>query len=116
MPSRTQVLEREVHPLLSGFFDTPFIVWLLKTRPEYRAKLFLEDQIGLNRHWLQMGPGDWRSEPPTLVTHYAGTRAAASRPLPPFSLFSPLVTFILEREGPCVLCRRPHLTRTTSSK
>lgn len=69
-----------MHPLLSGFFDTPFIVWLLKTRPEYRAKLFLEDQIGLNRHWLQM---DWEGEPFTLITHYAGRHLTCTLALLP---------------------------------
>ncbi len=65
-----QVLEREVHPLLSGFYDTPFIVWLLKTRPEYWEKVYLEDEISLNRHWLQFVYG--AEEVATLITHYAG--------------------------------------------
>ena len=65
-----QVLEREVHPLLSGFYDTPFIVWLLKTRPEYWEKTYLEDEISLNRHWLQFESG--AEEVATLITHYAG--------------------------------------------
>ncbi len=34
-----QILEKAVTPLLSGFYDTPFITWLLKTRPEYRSKV-----------------------------------------------------------------------------
>lgn len=57
-------------PLLSGFYDTPFITWLLKTRPENAAKVFFEDQLGINRHWLQMRWG--AEEVPTLITHYAG--------------------------------------------
>ena len=65
-----QVLEKEVFPLLSGFYDTPFITWLLKTREEYRSKVFFEDQLGINRHWLQMQWG--AEEVPTLVAHYAG--------------------------------------------
>jgi len=64
------VLEQEVFPLLSGFYDTPFIVWLLKTEPEYHKMLFMEDEISLNRHWLQFEYGT--EEVATLITHYAG--------------------------------------------
>jgi len=64
-----QVLDKEVFPLVSGFYDTPFIAWLLKTRPEYAAKVFFEDQIGINRHFAAI---DWGSETPPLVTHFAG--------------------------------------------
>lgn len=63
-----QVLEKEVFPLVSGFYDTPFIVWLLKTRPAYAAKVFFEDQIGINRHFVAV---DWGTETP-LVSHFAG--------------------------------------------
>ena len=73
MWTAAQVLEKEVFPLLSGFYDTPFIVWLLKTRPEYAAKVFFEDQLGINRHWLQMKWG--AEEVATLVTHYAGAES-----------------------------------------
>ena len=113
--SHLQILQTEVFPLLSGFYDTPFIVWLLKTKDKYFEKVlpclhhhlhswgpgrlpvarleltpdtclvvrrlanlscfigrqvFFEDQIGLNRHWLQMQWGNEDVE--TLVTHYAG--------------------------------------------
>ena len=65
-----QVLEKEVFPLLSGFYDTPFITWLLKTQPKYSSRVYFEDQVGINRHWLEM---QWdREEVETLVTHYAG--------------------------------------------
>ncbi len=64
-----QVLEKEVFPLVSGFYDTPFIAWLLKTRPEYAAKVFFEDQIGINRHFAAI---DWGTETPPLVSHFAG--------------------------------------------
>ena len=71
-----QVLEKEVHPLLSGFYDTPFIVWLLKTQPKYNSKVFFEDQVGINRHWLEMKWGHEDVE--TLVTHYAGKSLTSS--------------------------------------
>ena len=32
--------------------------------------MFFEDQLGINRHWLQMRWG--AEEVPTLITHYAG--------------------------------------------
>jgi len=66
-----------VFPLLSGFYDTPFITWLLKTRPENAAKVFFEDQLGINRHWLQMRWG--AEELPTLITHYAGAMLPFAR-------------------------------------
>ena len=65
-----QVLEKQVHPLLSGFYDTPFITWLLKTRDEFGSRVFFEDQLGVNRHWLEMRWG--AEEVDTLITHYAG--------------------------------------------
>ena len=71
-----QILEKEVHPLLSGFYDTPFIVWLLKTQPKYNSKVFFEDQVGINRHWLEMKWGHEDVE--TLVTHYAGKSLTSS--------------------------------------
>lgn len=46
-------LEDELGPLPTGFFDTPIIVYLLKTRPEYfkRCKLlplrFVEGMPGV---------------------------------------------------------------------
>ena len=64
-----QVLEKEVHPLLSGFYDTPFIVWLLKTQPKYNSKVFFEDQVGINRHFVAI---DWGVEPNPLIAHFAG--------------------------------------------
>ncbi len=38
----SQILQKEVFPLLSGFYDTPFIVWLLKTRPQYIEKVLCD--------------------------------------------------------------------------
>ena len=73
MRCREQILEKEVFPLLSGFYDTPFIVWLLKTQSKYNSKVFFEDQVGLNRHWLEMQWG--HEDVDTLVTHYAGAQA-----------------------------------------
>ena len=63
-----QILEKEVFPLVSGFYDTPFIAWLLKTRPDYAAKVFFEDQIGINRHFAAV---QWGTETP-VVSHFAG--------------------------------------------
>ena len=57
-------------PLLAGYYDTPFIVWLLKTQAKYNTKVFFEDQLGINRHWMQMEWGE--EEVDTLITHYAG--------------------------------------------
>ena len=74
---RAQILEKEVFPLLSGYFDTPFITWLLKTQEKYNSKLFFEDELGINRHWMQMAWGEEEVE--TLITHYAG--ATFPRPL-----------------------------------
>ena len=74
---RSQVLEKEIFPLVSGFYDTPFIVWLLKTRPEYLAKVFFEDQIGINRHFAAI---DWGAETPPLLSHFAGAHPAAAQP------------------------------------
>ena len=68
-----QTLEKEVHPLVSGFYDTPFITWLLKTETEYRDKVFFEDQIGINRHFVAI---DWGVEPTPLVAHFAGERTS----------------------------------------
>ena len=65
-----QILEKEVFPLLPGYIDTPFITWLIKTQEKYNTKVFFEDQLGINRHWMQM---EWGEEPvDTLITHYAG--------------------------------------------
>ena len=71
-----QILEKEVFPLLTGFYDTPFITWLLKTEQKYNSKVFFEDQLGINRHWLEM---KWGAEDvDTLITHYAGECDAPS--------------------------------------
>lgn len=64
-----QILEKEVHPLVSGFYDTPFITWLLKTQSKYRSRVFFEDQIGINRHFVAI---DWGEEATPLVAHFAG--------------------------------------------
>ena len=65
-----QILEKEVFPLVTGFYDTPFITWLLKTQDKYSSKVFFEDQLGINRHWLGM---NWGAEDvETLIIHYAG--------------------------------------------
>lgn len=59
--------------LCSGFYDTPFFVWLLKTKQENFEKVFFEDQISLNRHWLSF---EYKTEDvPTLVLHYAGAHS-----------------------------------------
>lgn len=56
--SRLQVLEREIHPLVKGFKDTPFIVYMLKTQSwgdqKYIDRVYFEQEVGLNRHWLQV--------------------------------------------------------------
>ena len=70
---RLQQLEKQVFPLVSGFYDTPFITWLLKTRPDYLAKVFFEDQVGINRHFAAI---DWGTETPPLVSHFAGAPGA----------------------------------------
>ena len=54
---------------MSGFYDTPFIAWLLKTRPDYADKVFFEDQVGINRHFAAI---DWGTETPPLLSHFAG--------------------------------------------
>ena len=52
-----QVLEREIFPLVKGFKDTPFIVYMLKTQlwqnEKYIERVYFEQEVGLNRHWLQ---------------------------------------------------------------
>lgn len=64
------ILKKEIFPLVSGFYDTPFFVWLLKTKQENFEKAFFEDQISFNRHWLSF---EYKTEDvPTLVLHYAG--------------------------------------------
>eukprot|EP00208_Stichococcus_sp_RCC1054_P005833 CAMPEP_0206142774 /NCGR_PEP_ID=MMETSP1473-20131121/18136_1 /ASSEMBLY_ACC=CAM_ASM_001109 /TAXON_ID=1461547 /ORGANISM="Stichococcus sp, Strain RCC1054" /LENGTH=1052 /DNA_ID=CAMNT_0053537897 /DNA_START=385 /DNA_END=3544 /DNA_ORIENTATION=+ len=69
------VLEKEVYPLVKGFKDTPFIVYMLKTRPYaatgegYIERVYFEQEVGFNRHWLQV---DWASGENPLLTHYAG--------------------------------------------
>lgn len=65
-----QVLEKELRPLVSGFYDTPFIAWLIKTQLKYNSKVYFETAIGMNRHWTGMQWG--HEDVPTLVTHYAG--------------------------------------------
>jgi len=81
-------LEEELGPLPSGFFDTPIIVFLLKTRPEYFERVFFErGPVGFNRHWLSV---EW-DHPPPLVVHYAGCTTCS----PPESVISE------ERVGHC---------------
>ena len=59
---------------MTGFYDTPFITWLLKTQEKYNSKVFFEDQLGINRHWLGM---NWGAEDvDTMITHYAGEYCA----------------------------------------
>jgi len=64
------ILKEEVYPLVSGFYDTPFFVWLLKTQEKYFSKVFFEDQISINKHWLGFEYATEDVE--TLVMHYAG--------------------------------------------
>ena len=78
MTAPAQILEKEVHPLVSGFYDTPFITWLLKTQRKYSSRVYFEDQIGINRHWLEMHWGHEQVD--TLVTHYAGAPRLTYRP------------------------------------
>ena len=51
------MLEREIFPLVKGFKDTPFIVYMLKTQlwqnEKYIERVYFEQEVGLNRHWLQ---------------------------------------------------------------
>ena len=49
-----QVLEQEIHPFLPGFKDTPFILYLLKSQPKYLDRVYFEQEITINRHWLQV--------------------------------------------------------------
>ena len=49
-----QVLQEEIHPLVPGFKDTPFILYLLKSQAKYLNKVYFEQEAGLNRHWLQV--------------------------------------------------------------
>ena len=49
-----QVLEQEVKPLVKGFKDTPFIVYMLKKNPKYIDCVYFEQEVGFNRHWLQV--------------------------------------------------------------
>ena len=54
-----QALAKEVFPLVGGFHDTPFIVYMLKTQ-SWRGRSFLdgvffEQDVQLNRHWVQAG-------------------------------------------------------------
>jgi len=49
-----QVLEQEIHPFLPGFKDTPFILYLLKSQPKYLERVYFEQEITINRHWLQV--------------------------------------------------------------
>lgn len=55
-------MEKEVWPLVKGFKDTPFIVYMLKKRScrttgvPYIDSVFFEEEIGFNRHWLQVAP------------------------------------------------------------
>lgn len=57
-----QVLEKEVYPLVKGFKDTPFIVYMLKARAYaatgegYIERVYFEQEVGFNRHWLQAIP------------------------------------------------------------
>jgi hypothetical protein len=51
-----QVLEQEIHPFLPGFKDTPFILYLLKSQAKYLDRVYFEQEITINRHWLQV-PG-----------------------------------------------------------
>lgn len=63
-------LEAELGPLPTGFFDTPIIVYLLKTRPEYYERVYFElGPVGFNRHWLSV---NWHEAEEPLVVHYAG--------------------------------------------
>ena len=57
--SGLQTLAGEVFPLVGGFHDTPFIVYMLKTQ-SWRGRPFLdgvffEQDVQLNRHWVQVG-------------------------------------------------------------
>ena len=39
---------------MSGFYDTPFIVWLLKTQRKYNSRVYFEDEVG--RKAKALGP------------------------------------------------------------
>jgi hypothetical protein len=56
--SGLQTLAKEVYPLVGGFHDTPFIVYMLKTqswqRRPFLDSVFFEEEIPLNRHWVQV--------------------------------------------------------------
>lgn len=45
-------------------------MWLLKTQEKYFSKVFFEDQISINKHWLGFEYATEDVE--TLVMHYAG--------------------------------------------
>ena len=47
------MLEQEIHPFLPGFKDTPFILYLLKSQAKYLDRVYFEQEITINRHWLQ---------------------------------------------------------------
>ena len=44
----------EIHPLVPGFKDTPFILYLLKSQRKYLDRVYLEQEVTLNQHWLQV--------------------------------------------------------------
>lgn len=48
------MLEEEIHPLVPGFKDTPFILFLLKSHAKYLDRVYFEQEVTLNRHWLQV--------------------------------------------------------------
>lgn len=48
-----QEMERAVR-LVPGFTDTPLLVWALKSTPGALDRVFFEQELGLNRHWLQV--------------------------------------------------------------
>ena len=66
-----QVLEQEIHPFLPGFKDTPFILYLLKSQPKYLDRVYFEQEITINRHWLQVCAPPCTSGP-APTSHCAG--------------------------------------------
>ena len=100
-----------MHPLVSGFYDTPFVTWLLKTQTKYNSKVYFENELGMNRHWLEMLWG--REEVDTLVTHYAGAPPpgldyVTLKPAPNPEVLKLLCSGGVRKWTPCSppLCRR----------
>ncbi len=89
-----QVLEREIFPLVKGFKDTPFIVYMLKTQSwrgqKYIDRVYFEQEVGLNRHWLQVRPYADSLKPPTTCK-LAAPDGHVVRPVHPWT--TPVLVF-----------------------